>query len=242
MPITKRLQQNLILVTLGLALCGGGLYLFVHADQVITIESEESKNKDQEAVYNQIKWIPGEKQDVWMMNQSQVGANAPPHELERLAIVIDKTTSPKTARFYQFKPGPLEWREELLQERTTYRASCFICHNNGPRALRPYAESAKASLSWAEKVKVSLWNLRIKTYGRIQYDPLHDKEDPKLEVHFRYHGDPHNDSLKVPVCLKCHNEDGFFSRGILRRQQIGTIQHLVTTGQMPPPGFSLSKK
>jgi hypothetical protein len=175
-----------------------------------------------------------------MMNQSHFGHQPSSEKWERLAIVIDKTTTPKTARFYQFKPGPLEWREDLLQQRVAYRASCFTCHNNGPRALRPVSEGSRTPLSWSEKVKVSLWNLRIKTYGRIKYDERHDVEDKDLAVKFRFEGNPHNDPLLVPVCVKCHNEDSWWARGTLRRQQVSTIRHLVETGQMPPPGFSLT--
>jgi len=242
MPISKNLPQNLVLLTLGLALFSAGLMLFAHSEQIITIESEESKNEKLESVFNQIKWIPGKDQDVWMMNQSHFGVDTPSEKWERLAIVIDKTTTPKTARFYQFKPGPLEWREELLAQRAPNRASCFTCHNNGPRSLRPISESTHAPLSWSEKVKMSLWNLRIKTYGRINYDDRHDLEDKDLIVKFRFPGNPHNDPLHVPVCVKCHNENSWWARGTLRRQQVSTIRHLVESGQMPPPGFQLTKQ
>ncbi|WP_413290312.1 hypothetical protein [Bdellovibrio sp. HCB337] len=236
----ETLQKSLILTTIGLALCGAGLWLYAHTPGSIVIESEESKNKDLEPVYNEIKWIPGKTKDVWMMKQSHAGRNASPHQWERLAIVIDKTATPKTARYYQFAPGPLEWSEDLLKERVEYRVSCFICHNNGPRGIRPVSDSPLAGMSWNEKLKIGLWNLRIKTYGRILFDKTHDEEDASLNVHFRWHGDPHNDLLKVPVCQKCHNEDGFLSRGSLRRQQIGTIEHLVAKGHMPPTGFQMT--
>lgn len=232
----------MIFFILSLALFGAGLYLFTQSPQVVTIESEESKNKNQQAVFNKIKWIPGENQDVWMMNQSHEGAKASPEKWERLAIVIDKTVSPKTARYYQLNPGPLAWQEDLLNQRTSYRVSCYICHNNGPRVLRPVMNSERAKLGWLEKIKISLWNLRIKTYGRIHSDPTHDVEDLHQKVPFRYHGKPHDDSLKVAVCMKCHNEEGGLARGELKRQQVGTIQHLVERGEMPPPGFALSKK
>lgn len=230
----------LIFSGLGLTTTFVGLSLFISNNSNIVIESEESKNQELKSVFNEIKWIPGKDQDVWMMNQSHQGRNPGAESWERLAIVIDKTSTPKTARYYQLKPGPLEWSEDLLQQRTAYRVSCFICHNNGPRAIRPLSQSSLAPLSWKNKFQLAWWNLRIKTYGRIVADKAHDEEDPFLEVHFRYHGSPHNDSLKVPVCQKCHKDEGLFARGALKRQQIGTIQQLVNAGYMPPPGFSMS--
>ena len=238
----KSLARFIILMTMTLALTGGGLWLWAHSAKSVIIESEESKNPELKSVFNEIKWIPGKDKDVWMMNQSHFGRHPGQEKWERLAIVIDKTQSPKTARFYQLPPGPLEWNEDLIQQRVTYRASCFICHNNGPRAIRPLDSSELAALSWSEKVKTALWNFRIKTYGRIHFDKLHDKEDPKLSVPFRYHGSPHEDELKVPVCLHCHKEEGPFARGVLRRQQVGTIAHMVQAGHMPPPGFWMNAR
>jgi hypothetical protein len=236
----KSTAQLLILLTTTCALLGAGLWLWAQNTDSVVIESKESQNSKLQPVFNEIRWFPGKDRDVWMMNQSHFGRNPLPHQWERLAIVIDKTKSPMIARYYQIKPGELEWREDLINQRTEYRASCFICHNNGPRALRPQENSELAKLSWADKMKIAMWNLRIKTYGRIHFDPLHDEEDKTLNVHFRYHGSPHEDELKVPVCLKCHKEEGLFARGALHRQQIGTIEHMVKSGQMPPPGFSMS--
>lgn len=229
-----------MLLTMAFALSSGGLWLWAHTPSSIVIQSEESQNAHLQPVFNEIRWLPGKDRDVWMMNQSHFGRNPDPEKWERLAIVVDKTTSPMTARYYQVQPGELEWREDLIHQRVSYRASCFICHNNGPRAIRPQADSQLAPLSWNEKVKLQLWNLRIKTYGRIHFDPAHDEEDKTLDVHFRYHGSPHEDELKVPVCLKCHKEEGVFARGPLHRQQIGTIEHMVKAGHMPPPGFTMS--
>lgn len=231
-----------MLLTMAFALMSGGLWLWAHSPGSIVIASEESENAKLETVYNEIRWVPGTERDVWMMNQSHFGRKPQPGQWERLAIVIDKTKSPMTARYYQLKPGELEWRDDLVHQRVSYRASCFICHNNGPRAIRPQANNPAAELSWPDKLKIQLWNLRIKTYGRIHFDPLHDEEDKTQDIHFRYHGNPHEDELKVAVCLKCHKEEGLFARGVLRRQQIGTIEHMVTTDQMPPPGFTMTTK
>jgi hypothetical protein len=224
----------LVMVALGLSGC-------VPIDtQEVLIESAESKTAELTPVYNKITWHPGDKQDVWMMNQSHFGAQAKPSQWERLAIVIDKTKTPKVARFYQIKAGQLVWEESLVNQRVGYRANCFICHNNGPRAIRPVSDSPNAFLNWRERLKIQAWNLRIKAYGRIVYDPQHDVEDSRLQVPFAYHSPRSNDFLKVKTCVLCHQEDGWIRRGFLRRQQTGTIRSLVERGEMPPRGFELS--
>ncbi|MBS1972132.1 MAG: hypothetical protein JSU04_17610 [Bdellovibrionales bacterium] len=239
----KKFAQLAIALTMALALLSAGLWLWVQTNTTgIFIESEESKNPQLESVFNEIRWFPGADRDVWMMNQSHFGRKPPPEKWDRIAIVIDKTKSPKVAYFYQFKPGPLEWNEDLLKQQIPYRASCFLCHNNGPRAIRPMTESSSAPLTLREKIKTAWWNLRIKTYGRVRYDAAEDREDAHREVPFRFRGPPHEDELRVGVCVKCHQNEGLFARGTLQRQQRGTIQHMVEAGHMPPPGFALSQK
>jgi hypothetical protein len=219
----------------------GGLFL-VTDSQSVFIESAESKNKEMKSVFNEIRWIPGIKHDVWMMNQSHLGRHPTTSQWERLAIVIDKTKTPAVAKYYQLAAGPLVWEESLLQKQTPYRASCFICHNNGPRALRPVSESQEASLSFRDRAKIQFWNLRIKTYGRIHYDRDHDEKDKSLAVPFSFHTPEDQDELKVKTCVICHQEQGLFARGALRRQQTGTIKSMVARGEMPPPGFHLSRQ
>ena len=116
-------------------------------------------------------------------------------------------------------------------------SSCFLCHNNGPRAIHPQDNTATLK----EKITIAVWNLRIKSYGRVVYNPLHDQEDKKADVVFRHHNKGDNDHLQVKTCISCHTEEGFFARGFLSRQQRGTIKHLVESGQMPPPGYSLNE-
>ncbi len=227
---------------LGAFILFGGASLFYSLNDTITIESEESKNEKMQSVFNQIRFLSEGKRDIWMMNQSHFGSSPKSHQWERLAIVIDKTKSPMTARYYQLSPGPLIWSDDLVKERVNFRASCFICHSNGPRAIRPQYASVFALLSLKDRLKIQILNLRIKTYGRINFDEKHRKEDviQKPPFHFSQHKEL--ETLKVKTCLKCHNESGFLSRGMLVRQQSGTIEHLVETGHMPPPGFSLSNE
>ncbi|MFZ4714478.1 MAG: c-type cytochrome [Bacteriovoracaceae bacterium] len=174
-----------------------------------------------------------------MMNQSFDGIHG--KNWERLAIVVDKKKRPLTARFYQIKAGELKWSENLIDERVPYRVSCYTCHANGPRAIRPVPESKKANLGFFEKAKLLLWNTRIKSYGRIHYDPTHDQEDLSLNPPFRDRSFKANDPLPVKTCLQCHQEDGLIARGALTRQHSDTIKYLVENKQMPPLGFSLTE-
>ncbi len=224
-----------IIICIGLLFTVGLCFLL--NSQEISIESKESKTMNLKPVFNKIKWIVSKDQDVWMMNQSHHGSDADKIKWERIAIVIDKTKTPFQASYYQFQPGDLEWSPKLLKSRKTYRASCFLCHNNGPRAIRPQNNS----VSLKEVLIIAVWNLRIKTYGRIVYNPIHDQEDKASGVVFRHHEKGDNDTLQVKTCMTCHKESGFFARGLLSRQQRGTIKHLVENEQMPPKGFSLNE-
>jgi hypothetical protein len=230
----------ILILCLGLSVTGG-LFLLATDSQSVHIESAESKNLELKSVFNEIRWIPGVKRDIWMMNQSHFGRHPQTSHWERLAIVIDKTKSPPVAKYYQFEAGPLIWEDSLLAKQVPYRASCFICHNNGPRALRPMSESQEASLNFRDRAKILLWNARIKTYGRIHYDLEHDEKDKTLAVPFSFHTSADQDELKVKTCVICHKEQGFLGRGALVRQQTGTIKSMVVRGEMPPPGFRLSE-
>ena len=170
------------------------------------------------------------------MNQSHFGLNAEKNKWERLAIVIED----KKASFYQIEPGPLEWSEDLIKKQVTYRATCFMCHNNGPRAIRP--DYDKLNISWADRVKILFWNLKIKSYGRILPSEEMLQADQNRKVPFRHPSDLDNQELKVATCIKCHNDNGLIARGFLKRQQAGTIEFMIEHKIMPPPGFSISEK
>jgi hypothetical protein len=205
----------------------------------VIIESEESKTIDDKPVFNKINWQSSDTQDVWMMNQSHGGAMLPAHEWERLAIVIDKTKTPHTARYYQLEPGPLEWPKDSstkMPKATPYRVPCYMCHANGPRAIRPTGD-----ISLKDKLRIILWNLKIKSYGRVVLHPDHESP-PSKEWAVKWESSFMNEPLKVKACVICHKESGFAARGTLKRQHIPTIQFLVDKGHMPALGLSLSQK
>ncbi|MBK8201496.1 MAG: cytochrome c [Bdellovibrionales bacterium] len=173
-----------------------------------------------------------------MMNQSHHGSHAGEKAWDRLAIVVDKTQSPKIARFYQLESGPLEWREGLAEK--PFKVSCFMCHNNGPRVIRPNYDSPFDPTSLKDRLKISYWNLGVKLYGRVKASPHHDERDMSQLPPFRFRSSYENERLQVATCIKCHKESGFLARGALSRQQVPTIKFMLEMGQMPPLGFRMS--
>lgn len=133
-------------------------------------------------------------------------------------------------------------QDDLPLKKIEFSVSCMICHNNGPRAIRARSTDPNAPLSFKDRFKIALWNVRIKAYGRIHYDSSHDSEDKKLKTPFRHRTPEAIQELKVATCLYCHKEKGFLARGTLQRQQIATSESLVSRGEMPPWGLKLSKK
>ena len=97
------IATSLILMSLGLAFAESSSFFY----EPVLIQSLESKTLFEEPVFNEIKWFSFKDKDVWMMNQSHFGKEASLDVIDRLAIVIDKTKSPKTAFFMQFKLGSL---------------------------------------------------------------------------------------------------------------------------------------
>ena len=200
----------------------------------IVFESFESKTVDDLPVYNQVKFTQDGEQDIWMMNQSHHGKSA--SDWDRLAIVVDRSQFPRTAKFYQLEPGPLQWSKGLKQ--IEFKVSCGVCHSNGPRAIRP---AQGQELTWKQKAQIFAWNLRIKTYGPVQTieDDLHGM---KRKTPFKYSGEYANETLNVASCIRCHSGEGRFSRAKLTRQNQMSIRFMVEKRLMPPMGFSLSSE
>lgn len=209
-----------------------GLYLVISDEQEVLIESFESKTIADQPVYNQIKYFSFKDKDVWMMKQSHHGFEYEKNKWDRLAIVVSKGQQGKTAEFMQLPPGDLVWSDDLPKHRIENRVACYMCHSNGPRAIRP-ADSTEAQLNWNEKVKIFFWNLKIKSYGQMSSEG---------QAPFRYQGKLENDKLIVKVCLYCHSEGHFYSRGFLKRQNAAAIQFMLKNKIMPPLGFSISEK
>ncbi|MFN8847394.1 MAG: hypothetical protein ACK5V3_16765 [Bdellovibrionales bacterium] len=235
-----------ILASLGLALCflivGVSIYeTSIFSDSVeITFASEESKTTKGETVFNKIRLIQDPGRDIWMMNQSHLGLNTHTKKWDRLAIVIDKTKPIKTALFIQLPPGELNWEDRLIHQGQNFKVSCYFCHSNGPRAVRP--DFSISNLSWNDKITLGIWNFKIKLYGRIMPHPLHEKSDPELITPFKHSNSFDDSKLKIKSCTLCHNDSGLWARGYLVRQNSITIRFMVNNHLMPPPGFKLTKE
>ncbi len=201
------------LVPVMVIIMGTTLYSFLSSP--IVIESAESRTVDGKPVFNEIQWKMSGGKEIWTMRQSHAGKTLPKKNWDSLSIVMEDK-----AKFLQFDPA--------TGKRMEYKVSCFMCHSNGPRAIRP----AEGSIGVLDQVKVSLLNLRIKLYGRVKAEIL-----PQIgETPFRHEGKISNAPLELPRCTKCHNETSFFARGTLTRQNSLTINFMVNKEHMPPLG------
>ena len=216
-----------------------GLLLSLN-DEPIFIQSLESKTIEDGPVYNKISFQKNGNKDIWMMNQSHHGPKADPEKWDRLAIIVDHAKSPKEATFLQLPPGELIWDESLMKQKINFSVSCFMCHANGPRAIRPHDKDFQLPL--LSKAKVLIWNLRIKSYGLIQVNPEQKNLDANLEVPFRHPHPADNAELQVESCTQCHSgKNSWFQRNKLTRQNMISIKFMLENKIMPPSGFSVSK-
>ncbi len=188
------------------------LYSFLTAP--ILFQSAESQTIEGGPVFNEIQWSWKNGKEVWSMRQSHGGKNLSPEKWDKLSIVMDKK-----ATFIQMSPES--------EKKIEYKVSCFMCHPNGPRVIRP----AEGSLTLTENLKVKMLNLRIKLYGRVESEGKTIGATP-----FRHEGKISNSPLKLPRCTSCHKEEGLFARGTLTRQNSLTINYMVKSAHMPPFG------
>lgn len=216
------MKKKFILVAISTlaVLTTAGALAIVFTDDEITFQSLESISTGGKPVFNTIKYIKSNGRDIWMMNQSHYGLNIPREKVDRLAIVITN----RNVSFYQLKPGPLLWEDNLLNKQVTKKVSCLVCHNNGPRVVRPNFDSF--DVGWLGKARIFFWNMKIKSYGLL-------KTEEKIEFG--------NKVLKVAACTKCHKNEGFFARGELREHNASAIEFMLKNKIMPPVGFSLSE-
>ncbi|MGE3611741.1 MAG: cytochrome c [Bacteriovoracaceae bacterium] len=220
--------SKLLLPLLLLPMLGGAFI-----NNTVRIESLESKTHQGHPVYNQITLKSEKFKDTWLMRQSHHGANYPLDKWDEIAIVINKKTSPATVSYHQYQNG----------KEIEFKASCYTCHANGPRVIRPNYNSGFINYNWQDKLSINWMNLKIKLYGKVQID----KNNFKLKQNFRriplkYFGERDTEVLNIQTCNYCHKESGFHSRGNLQRQHVETIKHLTKTGSMPPWPFNLSSK
>jgi hypothetical protein len=226
MKITKLLLP----LTLSLVLLSGALlYSFLTTTPSVKFESTESKTIEGKPVFNKIKLESHSTYDRWTMKQSHSGVQLPNDLWDELEIIVDKTQQPFTASFKQFKAG----------KEVEYRVSCFVCHSNGPRLIRANVNSQVLALKPAEKLQIFWWNLKIKSYGKVLSAEPDDLAGSQRKVPLMFQSPLDKDQLQIKTCRYCHGGNSPFARSMLERQQAGTIEHLVSTGAMPPWPFSL---
>ena len=206
-------------------LLGGMVAIYQFMKRPLTFASAESRTSENAVVYNEITWQHKDGKDIWIMRQSHQGPKVHKEKWDRLAIVVDGNTN----RFYQIEPG----KNKFSGKEVPFSVSCFMCHPNGPRAIRPL------DANWIEKVQAGLLNLRIKLYGK-QVN-INTNKNQVGDVPFRHPGKISNTPLTMPACMKCHQDEGWFSRGYLTRQNSITMEFMVRQEHMPPIG-TLSEK
>ena len=202
-----------------MALLLGAFYSSYNFLSAVTFESSESLTIEGKPVFNKVSFKSEASLDTWMMKQSHKGANLPAKEWDEIRITVDRSQTPSLVRYSQW-----EGTKEI-----PLKAVCFKCHANGPRSIRP-----KPTLSLKERFIITMMNLRMKTYGRVETSL---KVLGDVPVKFK-----DGEKLQVKICMKCHQKDFWWGRGELQKQHSGTIAHLVKTGQMPPWPHSLSDK
>lgn len=225
----KKARQVLLMLS-GLALGAGWGASRCVREQPVLFRSLESLTEDGGAVFNEVRFLRGAQQDVWLMRQSHRGLGPAKETWDRLAIVVDKVFEPRRARFYQLEPGALTWDRSKLRT-APRRARCFACHANGPRAIRP------ADAGLLDRVRIAFLNLRIKTYGKVESVAGH--EDPSGAA-FRAKLPLFRQPLKLRSCVSCHSEKGI--RNELRFEHAGTAAFLVRNRLMPPFPFRVSEE
>lgn len=186
-------------------------------------QSWESKNGLSGVIYNQVYFLPGDKRDIWYMQQVQNGLE---NNWDHIAIIVDRSTKPLTATYLQLEPKTPQakidqkslWEIERNFKIVPHKVDCQICHTNGPRKIRPQPGSP-----WS----LSIWmmNERMKSYSRnVQSDVPQSKAK-----HFRVsHGS----------CTKCHFE-GPQGRGALSSKNWIAIKFLMESKLMPPGGENI---
>ena len=227
-------ETGTFLITLFLFLTGGVFFLWCD-NSAIVFESLESKTGAGKPVYNKISFHPSADSETWLMEQSHLGLKASKEKWAKIAIVVKKKSRNQTAEFYQLMPGTEDISMNLKP--IGLKASCFLCHSNGPRAIRPNYDSEEVKVSFWNKARITLWNFKIKSYG-----PMNSVSPVSLGKVFRYDHPKANRELKVKSCTRCHNSESFFGRGPLTKQNFMTIKFMIDHQLMPPKGHRLEKK
>lgn len=193
-----------------------------YLNEPVLFESLESKNSLKQPIFNKITLTQYRSIDIWKMKQSHNGLKNN-SEWDEVEIRVHKNYKPHKVSYHQLKNG----------KDVSYKATCFRCHVNGPRLIRPNGNSKEVKLGKKEKLIISYWNLLIKSYGEVslmktkRYDELFEIKEP-----FRA-------TLKINSCTQCHYKNG--PRGVITDSHKETVKFLVNINQMPPWPYKISK-
>ncbi len=226
------MKKMILFIFVGLLFIAGPLLFLILNPMPLKFQSLESITETGAPVFNEILWVPGLKKDIWLMRQSHHGLELDEKQWDRLAIVVDKSKSPKTAEFYQLKSGELIFEPTLAMP---LKARCYACHANGPRTIHMNNQSEWITTTWSQRVTAALWNLRIKTYGQVKsQEAVHFQEG----VAFSSQLPLLKKKLALESCTFCHSENAL--RQPLRFEHLGTVRFLVKNKMMPPFPFQIS--
>ena len=217
-----------IIVSLGVVVATSCSILMFDQSPIL-IESQESMTNKKEPIFNKIQYIPGINKDIWLMKQSHRGLKAPENQWDRLSIVVKNRKD--EAIFRQHSNTTQLGIESPTKD---FSVSCYLCHSNGPRAIRPKWDSKWAPVSYWNQARIQLWNLRIKLYGTMK-GIGEGSRSPFAMNHWNL-----KQELKIKACTKCHH-DGFLGRGVLKKHHFLSIKFMVENRYMPPKGFSLKE-
>lgn len=192
----------------------------------IFIESLESRSIDGKPVINAINYSSKDGIETWTMKQNHHDGK----EWDDLKIIVNTNYEPATAEYFQYKNG-------VEQE---FRVSCFTCHANGPRLIRPNFKSREAKLSLYERGVISYWNLKIKHSGNIETPQDVTLLDQFRKVPLKYEGRFDNKVIELESCNLCHGENSLMGRSAIEAQHQGTAKYLIESGEMPPLFFKIS--
>ena len=102
--MTAKIFFNSFTLLLLLFVIGGASLAFIPSTSV-KIESFESKTAKGHPVFNKISYIDSPQKDVWLMQQSHDGAEAPLEAWDVIKIVVDKRQNPYLVSYHQVKAG-----------------------------------------------------------------------------------------------------------------------------------------
>ena len=210
-----------------------GLFFLFNSSTPVFFESLESKTDAGNAVFNRIGFLPSWRKDIWLMQQTHQGFSKSFGAWDRLAIVVDKTKKPYVASFFQLSSGNLEFETHPIP----FKARCFACHANGPRAIRWNTNSKFVVPTLLGKMQTAVWNLRIKAYGHVLSSAGSEFSEG---VPFQSKHPVFSRPLGLKTCEKCHSGGGI--RNELLLEQVGTARFLVRNGFMPPFPFHTTQE